>query len=149
MRAVVERVTGTPTERLAALLAESERQGVACVRRLVQEWSSGDNRFDRPGEALYVATTPGGDVVGVCGLSVDPYAEDPRVGRLRHLYVRVASRRSGIGEQLVADVVEAARGWFDRLHLRVTDPTAARLFERMGFRPASGGPHHTHVLAFG
>ena len=51
MRAVVERVTGTPTERLAALLAESERQGVACVRRLVQEWSSGDNRFDRPGEA--------------------------------------------------------------------------------------------------
>jgi hypothetical protein len=33
---------------------------------------------------------------------------------MRHLYVLVPLRRSGIGEQLVADVVEAARGRFER-----------------------------------
>jgi ribosomal protein S18 acetylase RimI-like enzyme len=84
--------------------------------------------------------------VGVCGLNVDPYADDPRTGRVRHLYVMVAHRRSGIGEQLIADVVEAANGRFARLHLLVPNPHAARLYERMGFRRADEGPHHTHVL---
>jgi GNAT superfamily N-acetyltransferase len=149
MRAVVQRVSETPTERLAALAVESERQGFGFVRRLVQEWDGGANRFDRPGEVLFVATTAGGEVVGVCGLNVDPYAGDPRTGRVRHLYVMVAHRRSGVGEQLVADVVEAARGRFDRLHLRVTNPTAARLYERLGFRRAGDGRHHTHVLDVG
>ena len=146
MRAVIQRVGETPTERLAALAVESERQGFGFVRRLVQEWGTGANRFDRPGEVLFVATAPGGEVVGVCGLNVDPYADDPRTGRVRHLYVMVAHRRSGIGEQLVADVVEAAQGRFDRLHLLVTNPHAARLYERLGFRRAGEGRHHTHVL---
>ena len=149
MRAGVQRVVETPTERLASLAVESERQGFGFVRRLVQEWDGGANRFDRPGEVLFVATTAGGEVVGVCGLNVDPYADDPRTGRVRHLYVMVAHRRSGVGEQLVADVVEAAQGRFDRLHLRVTNPAAARLYERLGFRRASGEPHHTHVLDVG
>ncbi len=145
MRALVERVSATPADRLAALLAESEQQGFRFVRRLVQEWESGVNRFDRPGEALFVARV-GDDVVGVCGLSVDPYADDPKVGRVRHLYVLVRHRRSGVGEQLVADVLEAARGRFERLHLRTTNPTAARLYERLGFRRAFDTRDRTHVL---
>lgn len=145
MRALIERVSGAPTDRLAALLAESEQQGFRFVRRLVQEWESGDNRFDRPGEALFVARV-GVDVVGVCGLSVDPYTGDPKVGRVRHLYVLVPHRRSGVGEQLVADVLEAARGRFERLHLRTTNPTAARLYERLGFRRTFDARDRTHVL---
>ena len=146
MRAVIQRVSEAPTEPLAALAVESERQGFGFVRRLIQEWSSGTNRFDRPGEVLFMATAPGGEAVGVCGLNVDPYADDPSTGRVRHLYVMVAHRRSGIGEQLLADVVEAAKGRFARLHLLVTNPHAARLYERMGFRRADEGRHHTHVL---
>jgi ribosomal protein S18 acetylase RimI-like enzyme len=145
MRALVERVSGAPTDRLAALLAESEQQGFRFVRRLVQEWESGDNRFDRPGEALFVARV-GVDVVGVCALSVDSYTGDPKVGRVRHLYVLVPHRRSGVGEQLVADVLEAARGRFERLHLRTTNPTAARLYERLGFRRTFDARDRTHVL---
>lgn len=145
MRALIERVSGAPTDRLAALLAESEQQGFRFVRRLVQEWESGDNRFDRPGEALFVARV-GVDVVGVCGLSVDSYTGDPKVGRVRHLYVLVPHRRSGVGEQLVADVLEAAPGRFERLHLRTTNPTAARLYERLGFRRTFDARDRTHVL---
>jgi ribosomal protein S18 acetylase RimI-like enzyme len=145
MRALIERVSGAPTDRLAALLAASEQQGFRFVRRLVQEWESGDNRFDRPGEALFVARV-GVDVVGVCGLSVDSYTGDPKVGRVRHLYVLVPHRRSGVGEQLVADVLEAARGRFERLHLRTTNPTAARLYERLGFRRTFDARDRTHVL---
>jgi ribosomal protein S18 acetylase RimI-like enzyme len=144
MRALIERMSGAPTDRLAALLAESEQQGFRFVRRLVEEWESGANRFDRPGEALFVARV-GNEVVGVCGLHVDPYADDPRIGRVRHLYVLVPHRRSGVGEQLVADVLEAARGRFERLHLRTTNAIAARLYERLGFRRIAARDH-THVL---
>ena len=144
MRALIERMSGAPTDRLAALLAESEQQGFRFVRRLVEEWESGANRFDRPGEALFVARV-GNDVVGVCGLHVDPYADDPKIGRVRHLYVLVPNRRSGVGEQLVADVLEAARGRFERLHLRATNAIAARLYERLGFR-RTAARDHTHVL---
>jgi hypothetical protein len=41
-----------------------------------------DNRFSRPGEALLIAER-GGRWVGVCGLNVDPYLDDRRVGRDR------------------------------------------------------------------
>ena len=145
MRALIERVSGAPTGRLATLVAESERQGFRFVRRLVEEWESGANRFDRPGEALFVARV-GDDVVGVCGLNVDPYAGDPKIGRVRHLYVLVPHRRSGIGEQLVADVLEAARGRFERLHLRTTNAIAARLYERLGFRRTAAARDRTHEL---
>jgi ribosomal protein S18 acetylase RimI-like enzyme len=145
MRALIERVSGAPTDRLATLVAESERQGFRFVRRLVEEWESGANRFDRPGEALFVARV-GDDVVGVCGLNVDPYAGDSTIGRVRHLYVLVPHRRSGIGEQLVADVLEAARGRFERLRLRTTNAIAARLYERLGFRRTAAARDRTHEL---
>src|ERR1700730_5121053 len=139
MRAAIERVIDAPAERLGALLAESERQGFRFVRRLVEEWESGANRFDRRGEVLFVARV-GDEVVGVCGLNVDPHAGDPAIGRVRHLYVRVsprgggarplwgglARRRGGGGEARGAGGAGAARGGSPRLHLRTTNLTAAR-----------------------
>jgi ribosomal protein S18 acetylase RimI-like enzyme len=144
VRAVIERLSGEPADGLQALVAESERQGFRFVRRLLDEWSSGVNRFGRPGEVLFAARA-GDDVVGVCGLTVDPHAGDLRTGRVRHLYVLVPYRRAGVGEHLVADVIEAARGRFTRLHVRTTSAPAARLYERLGFRPRPGA-HHSHVL---
>jgi len=145
MRVVIERLGGEPAGCLQALVTESERQGFRFVRRLVDEWRSGANRFDRPGEVLFAARS-GDDVIGVCGLNVDPYAENPRVGRVRHLYVLALHRRAGVGEQLVADIIETARRHFHRLHLRTTSGPAARLYEGLGFRPAPGASHHSHVL---
>jgi GNAT superfamily N-acetyltransferase len=141
----LHRLHELPPDGLADLVAESERLGFRFVRRLRDEWAAGVNRFDRPGEALFAASLDG-RVVGVCGLNADPYASDPRVGRVRHLYVLVAYRRAGIGRRLVAEVVTAARGTFDRLRLRTDDPDAARFYERLGFRPRAGLEHCTHAL---
>lgn len=142
---IVERWTGPPGGALEALVAESEQQGLRFVRRLVDEWTSGANRFDRPGEALFIARGDG-HVVGVCGLNVDPYAADPSVGRVRHLYVRVADRRRGVGRQLVAAVIDAARGRFARLGLSTVNAAAAQLYERMGFRRTADVAGCTHVM---
>ncbi len=140
----IERLNGSPADRLDALVAESEASGLRFVRRLVEEWVSGANRFDKPGEVLFVARTAG-DVVGVCGLNVDPYAAGQDVGRVRHLYVLSAYRRLGVGRRLVTEVIEVARSRFDSLHLRTENPGAARLYERLGFRRVGAGDD-THVM---
>jgi hypothetical protein len=48
----VERLRDPLVGRFPGLLADSERSGVSLLRRLVDAWRSGHNRFDRPGEAL-------------------------------------------------------------------------------------------------
>jgi GNAT superfamily N-acetyltransferase len=142
---VITRLRELPPDLLADLVAESERAGYRFVRRLVAEWVSGANRFDRSGEALF-AVFVGGQVAGVCGLNADPYTAEPHVGRVRHLYVREAHRRSGVGRRLITAVIEAARGVFGRLHLRTTNTQSARFFENLGFRPCAGRPDCTHLL---
>jgi GNAT superfamily N-acetyltransferase len=144
----VERLTGAPSETLAVLLAESEREGSRFVRRLLDEWATGTNRFDRPGEALFTARI-GDRVVGICGLNVDPYAAAANVGRVRRLYVLPAYRRLGVGRQLVLTVLQAARGRFDVLRLRTTNPAAARLYESLGFTPSATTDDCTHVIDLG
>src|SRR2546425_9742615 len=94
----IERLTDLQPERLAPLIAESERHGLRLVRRLVDEWASGANRFDRPGEALFVGRS-GEPGVGVSGLNIDRYAAQPSVGRLRQLYGLSAHRPLPVSAQ--------------------------------------------------
>jgi GNAT superfamily N-acetyltransferase len=145
---VIELMIGPPMGALDALLAESEREGSRFVRRLVDEWVAGNNRFDRPGEALFTARL-GDRLIGVCGLNVDPFAAAVNVGRVRRLYVLSAYRRLGVGRQLVLAVLDAARSRFDVLHLRTTNPAAAQLYESLGFHPSTEPADSTHVLELG
>ena len=145
MAASIERLSNLPFDRLALLVAESERAGLQLVRRLADEWASGQNRFDRPGEALFAALVDG-RLIGVCGLNVDPYTAAPRVGRVRHLYVLSDDRRVGVGRQLVQEVIEAARGPFDTLRLRTHNPEAARLYERMRFLRSTAVKDCSHLM---
>jgi len=142
--AFIERLRDLPADRVGELVSESERAGSRFVRRLVDEWDNGANRFDRPGEVLFGARVAG-RLVGVCGLNVDPYARDERVGRVRHLYVLSDFRRLGVARRLMAHVIAAAGGRFDNLRLRTHNPAAARLYEALGFRPCVDGDA-THVV---
>jgi GNAT superfamily N-acetyltransferase len=139
-------LTTLPDDRLTELLADSERTGCRIIRRFVEEWDSGVNRFDRAGERLFAALL-GGVMVGVCGLNIDPYADAPRVGRVRHLYVLDHYRRAGIGRRLVRTAIEAAQGVFGRLRLRTANPVAARFYEGLGFLSVAGETDCTHALA--
>lgn len=145
----VEPVLDLASAALAPLLAASEAEGFRFVRRVAEEWRSGVNRFDRPGERLYGGFDSAGGLAGICGLMGDPYTAEPGVGRLRNLYVLPASRRSGLGAALTRAVIAAAGGHFGRLRLRAGTPEAARLYERLGFVRAAAEPDSTHVLALG
>src|SRR5262245_24926432 len=99
-RVLIERLTEASPALFDAMVAESEGARSRFVRRLADEWASGTNRFDRPGEVLFVAWADG-RLIGACGLNVDPYTQAPGVGRVRHLYVLTDYRRSGVGRRLV------------------------------------------------
>jgi N-acetylglutamate synthase-like GNAT family acetyltransferase len=128
---------------LAALAADARADGRRMVDRLIEEWNDGRNRFDRPGERAYVATREG-RVSGVCGLNRDPFADDPRVGRVRRLYVAVADRRQGVGSAIMARLMSDARGAFGLIHLRTHDAQAAAFYEALGFERVVGAPECTH-----
>lgn len=145
---IITRLRELPHERFAVLLAESEASGYRFLRRVIDEWDSGANRFARDGEALFAAQI-GGRLVGVCGLSIDPYLDDPRIGRVRNVYVLIECRGRGIGRRLVEHAISAARRHFDRLRLRGEEAGPARLYESLGFRACSGVPNCTHILELG
>ena len=114
------------------------------MERLRDEWLSGRNRFDGPGEAFFVASIDQ-RMVGVCGLNVDPYANDPSVGRVRRLYVAPGARRKGAGRALVAAAIAQARVSFRKVTLR-TD--ADLFFKAVGFERVEGVEAATHQLVF-
>lgn len=145
MSAIIERITNLPTAELTTLLVESEQEGWRFLRRLLDEWSSGKNRFDRPSEVL-LGARDADRLVGVCGLNVDPYIDSPRVGRVRRLYVSVGYRRQGIGRQLVQQIMLLSRGTFEQLRLRTNNPDAARFYETLGFHPRLGIAECSHTL---
>jgi GNAT superfamily N-acetyltransferase len=129
------------------LSREAEALGYRFLRRLIEEWSTGANRFDRQGEMLLAASVQG-HLVGIGGLNRDPYSRYPGVGRVRHLYVLEALRRQGVGRHLLECIVAAARGAFDELHLRTNSAQGARFYERFGFRRIDDEAA-THALTLG
>lgn len=126
------------------ICADAERQGIAFVRRLFEEWASGTNRFDRPGETI-LGAWHGDRLVGVGGLNRDPYAADAEIGRLRHVYVLSSHRRLGIGALLVGRLLRAAAGHFRVVRLRAASAESAAFYRALGFAEC-GDPAATHLI---
>ncbi|MFC4343319.1 GNAT family N-acetyltransferase [Cupriavidus numazuensis] len=117
---------------IADLEREASAQGFNFVRRLTDEWRTGINRFDKPGECL-LGVIGNGTLIGIGGLNVDPYAADGFTARLRRLYIAKAFRRRGIGEALVAELLQKASLHFRQVRLSTDTESAAAFYLRLGF----------------
>jgi GNAT superfamily N-acetyltransferase len=135
-----------PIAGLEELRADAAREGYAFLDRLAEEWASGANRFDGPGEVL-CGCLDRGDLVAVGGLNRDPFLDDARIGRIRRVYVRPAWRNQKVGTTLVVWLVDFACQSFEAVRLRAENPGAARLYERLGFTRIDDA-HATHILRF-
>ena len=131
---------------MAALAVEARNEGHLFVQRLCEDWKSGANRFDAPGEILmggYVAQR----LVAVGGLNRDPYQAADGTGRLRHVYVCADVRRLGVGTCLVEYIKGVAEKRFSVLRLRTMTAEAASFYEHIGFRK-TGAADATHRIDF-
>ena len=141
----VVRLPGLP-EGFEELAADALADGHRVLEVLRADWDSGALRFERPGEALFAAYA-GPALIGVCGLTQDPYPKGEQAGRVRRIYVRRAARRHGAGRALLRAIAAEARGhgWL-RLRLRAP-PAAFAFYEACGFLRAVGEPAATHSFA--
>jgi GNAT superfamily N-acetyltransferase len=135
-----------PIAGLDELQAEARAEGYNFIERLVNEWQSGINRFDAPGEML-CGHLENGLLVAAGGLNRDPFAGRAEIGRIRRVYVRPAWRGKGIGAALMGALIKEARQNFVCVRLRAENPSAARLYEQLGFEPIADA-NATHILTF-
>jgi GNAT superfamily N-acetyltransferase len=141
----ITRVRELPAD-LSPLISASLAEGFRFLERLRDDWASGQNRFEKPGEAFYVARD-GSQLLGVCGLNQDPFSGDLAVGRMRRLYVAPPFRRHGVGSALVREAAAAASGRFAVIRLRSNTEEGDRFWRARGFsRLPAGDPDATHVL---
>jgi GNAT superfamily N-acetyltransferase len=130
---------------IEVLRAEATAEGFRFMDRLVTEWHAGITRFDQPGEALFGAYHHQ-QLVAVCGLGRDRYTDQPRIGRLRHLYVLQSSRRHGVATALVHHLLIQAQGVFDLVRLKTDSSVAGLFYERQRFDRIPG-QSASHMIA--
>jgi GNAT superfamily N-acetyltransferase len=138
------RVTSLPAD-LGELIAHSTCEGFFFIQRLRDEWLSGANRFDAPGERLLEARC-GSRLAGICGLNCDPYLDDAKLARLRHLYILPEFRRRGIGCCLVSQLLNHARANFEGVRLRTLREDADRFYVAIGFERVAQEVDATHSI---
>ncbi|MGE0047292.1 MAG: GNAT family N-acetyltransferase [Hyphomonadaceae bacterium] len=135
---------------LSTLRAEARAEGYRHMERLADEWESGAQRFDKPGEALF-AVFMEGEVAGIGGVTREPNEPDGAVLRARRLYVRPAYRKLGVGRAIAGAIVQEAFDEAPALYVNVSaggsDSQAASVFwERMGFERVDGVAGISHRL---
>jgi GNAT superfamily N-acetyltransferase len=133
-----------PTE-IDSCIRASEVEGFRFVRRLRDDWLAGENRFSTVGEAFFVARD-GEALAGFAGLNHDPFARNPRIARLRRLYVVESFRRQGVATALVDAIVGAAGAHFRILRLLTSSAEADLFFRAYGFSATSEESEATHQL---
>jgi N-acetylglutamate synthase-like GNAT family acetyltransferase len=137
-----------PEARMAPLVEESVAEGFRHLLRLRDDWRTGANRFEEPGEGLWIVDR-GERVVAVCGLNRDPFAGNPDVARLRRLYVARSERGRGLGRRLVSCILAHAADTFGEVRLRAGSRAPEGFFLALGFERAEDLPEASHRLRLG
>lgn len=139
-RILLQPITNGLPEDISALQSDAANEGYRFIERLIDEWETGDVRFDEPDEALLIARCDG-TIAGIGGVTIDPF--DQTALRMRRFYIRQSFRRHGIAKKLAAALMEDALKTGRALNVNAGTEAAPPFWERMGFKSAES-QHHTH-----
>ena len=125
---MIARLTTLDPVRIKPLAEASQREGFRHLARLCEEWASGTNRFEQPGEALF-GVCVGVALLGVGGIN----RQDRCTGRLRRFYIHPSHRRRGWGRRLLHHILGHAASHFRWVVLRTDTDAADRFYCACGF----------------
>jgi GNAT superfamily N-acetyltransferase len=120
----------------------AKKEGYNLINRLVTDYDSGENKFDREGEKL-IGFVMDDMIVALCGLNIEP--TNIQYGRIRRLYVLPAYRNQGIGTELVNHLIEYARHYYKGVVVNIGNLPVNHFYESIGFNSANN-PSFTHLL---
>lgn len=130
---------------LTEMIAESKRFGFNMIARLKDEWERGVNRFDQQGEFL-LASIKNEQVIGIGGITNDPYHPLRKYGRIRRMYVMQKYRRHGIGSEILKAVISRGKPYYDLITLRApADQSADHFYEQIGFMKCNEIAKVSHI----
>ncbi|AOO79954.1 GNAT family N-acetyltransferase [Bosea vaviloviae] len=141
----IVRVGAALPDGFEALRQEAAGEDYAFLDRLTDEVARGDYAGDGDLPVLFAAYVEG-ELAGLGGLTPDPYDPEPELARLRHVYVRPARRRHGVGRAIAAALIQQGFAVAARLSLRAADDRAAAFWDAEGFRRDLSGATRTHLL---
>jgi len=133
----IKQINDSNIQAVTSLAVEAQKEGFKFVQKTIDEWIGKTNRFSGIGEILW-GVFDKGKCIAIGGLNIDPYANDPMIGRVRHLYVSLGYRQKGIATHLLKMIIERSNRYFIVLRLSVHKPGASnygasKLYEKMGF----------------
>ena len=141
----VQVVEAIPFIGFESLRLESEKEGYRFLGRLEEEWGNGKNRFSKKGEALFKVVYLK-ELVGIGGITQDPYVIKEDFGRIRRFYIKPNWRRKGIGQLLLQYIIINQSGHFKEINLRTDTDSASQFYEKNGFERVLDKTHQTHRL---
>jgi GNAT superfamily N-acetyltransferase len=133
---------------LESLAKEAQSEGYGFVQKTIDEWKNGINDFSKQGETLF-GIFLSNLCIGIGGLNVDPYIDDPRTGRIRHMYISQKHRNKGFAKLLMKKIMKIAINHFKKIRLLTTNPMAASLYESLGFAKTTSGVNVSHIFLVG
>jgi GNAT superfamily N-acetyltransferase len=127
---------------LDALIIESEAGGFDFLRR-IPGLVAADAGYLDSARSFVLGAYDAGRLIGIGGVTPDPYLAQDRLGRVRHVYVARSHRRGGVGRLLVNGLEFRAAAAYTRLRLRAVTPGAAAFYESLGYQAisADGATH--------
>lgn len=131
---------------VSKLVEESEAEGYRFLRRLVNQYEDGTNKFDKEGEVLYGVWDQQDRLVAIGGLNRDPYSDKSGVGRLRRFYISERARRQGIGTKLLKEIIHHGQPHFKEIVVRTDSSIADAFYRANGFSADLGLPEATHSM---
>jgi GNAT superfamily N-acetyltransferase len=117
------------------------------LARLDDEWRTGVQLFDQPGEMLLAAFEDGA-LHGIGGMTLCPTIAGAL--RMRRFYVAAAARRRGVARALARALLEQVPLSVATLTVHAGSPAAASFWESLDFRAAGcAGISHRRAVAAG
>jgi len=144
MKFKINQITEFNLDFINPLANEAQFEGYGFVQRTIDEWKSGINTFSKDGEILF-GIFISNSCIGIGGLNVDPYIDDPSIGRIRHIYISQNYRRKGLATLLLNKIIRLASEHFKLLRLYTENPAASSFYESIGFLGINADKV-THVL---